>query len=185
MTDPTPTAVAEPTPLDAPTLHLARWSCSTGSNTQSRGVVVITAGDHRWQATADGNGPIAALFRAVDSAVQDVLQGHPRLLAFNVHALSEGADAEARVTIELGPPSGAEGARSEGTYAGCAESSNIIAASVESYVDAINHLLAEDHWAGATEEAGNRREVLDDTAPATEIDRTAAGQLDNTSWFER
>ncbi len=184
MTDPTPTSVAEPIPLDAPALHLARWTCSTGSNTQSRGVVVITAGDHRWQATADGNGPIAALFRAVDTAVQDVLQGHPRLLAFNVRALSEGADAEARVTIELGPPSDAEGARSEGTYAGCAESGNIIAASVESYVDAINHLLAEDHWAGATEEAGNWREAQPRAVPETQVDHSA-GQLDSTAWFER
>jgi len=41
---------------DAQRIHLARWSCTTGSNIQSRGVVVLESGDHRWGATAEGNG---------------------------------------------------------------------------------------------------------------------------------
>jgi hypothetical protein len=49
-----------------PALHLVRWTVASGSNVQSRGAVVVSAGGHRWKAAAEGNGPIDALFRAVD-----------------------------------------------------------------------------------------------------------------------
>ena len=35
------------------TLHLTRWSVSSGSNVRSRGVVVIEAGDHHWRGAAE------------------------------------------------------------------------------------------------------------------------------------
>src|SRR6478735_3125672 len=60
------------------TLHLARWTVTSGSNARSRGAVVITSGDHEWRASADGNGAIDALYRAVDKALAGVLAGHPR-----------------------------------------------------------------------------------------------------------
>src|ERR687893_105907 len=107
-------------------LHLVRWTCTTGSNTQSRGAVVVESGDHRWQATAEGNGPVDALFKAVDSAIHDVLTGHPRLLAYDVHAVAEGPSAEGRVTVRIAPPAGAEGDRAHGDYTGEAQATNII-----------------------------------------------------------
>ena len=57
-----------PTSPDA-TLQLARWTVTSGSNARSRGAVVITAGDHEWRASAEGNGAIDALYRAVDEAL--------------------------------------------------------------------------------------------------------------------
>jgi hypothetical protein len=60
-----------------------------GSNVRSRGAVVIVSGDHEWRASADGNGPIDALYRAVDEALAGVLGGH-RLLACDIHALGRG-----------------------------------------------------------------------------------------------
>ena len=74
-------------------IHLARWSCTTGSNVQSRGVVVLESGDHRWEAAAEGNGAVDALFGAVDTALAAVLTGHPRLIGYDVHALAEGPSA--------------------------------------------------------------------------------------------
>lgn len=167
-------------------IHLARWSCTTGSNVQSRGVVVLESGDHRWEATAEGNGAVDALFGAVDAALAAVLTGHPRLIGYDVHALAEGPDAEGRVTVRLAPPAGAEGARSEGAYEGTSTSPNIIAASVEAYVEAVNGLLAEEHWAGATDAAGNRARTVEalDAAASTEFDEDA-GPTDTTAWFER
>src|SRR4029079_15613865 len=50
---------------DADTLSLARWTVTSGSNSNSRGAVVIAAGDHQWEASAEGNGAVDALFRAV------------------------------------------------------------------------------------------------------------------------
>ena len=91
----------------SPTLRLARWTVTSGSNAQSRGAVVITAGDDRWEASAEGNGPIDALYRAVDRATADILAGHPRLLAYDIHALSEGPDAEGEVRVRIAPPAAA------------------------------------------------------------------------------
>ena len=151
------TAVKQPGPQQDEHLRLARWSCQMGSNVQSRGAVVIESGNHRWQASAKGTGPVDALFRAVDVALHDVLTGHPRLLAYDVHAMGEGFDAEGRVTVSIAPPSGAQGARASGTYEGLATNRNIIAASVEAYIEAIEKMLAEEHWQGATDAAGNFR----------------------------
>jgi hypothetical protein len=182
-----PTADPTATSEDVQRVHLARWTCTSGSNTQSRGAVIVESGDHRWEASAEGNGPVDALFGAVDRALADVLTGHPRLLAYDVHAVAEGPDAEGRVTVRIGPPSAAAGARAEGTYTGESQSPNIIAASVEAYIEAVNGLLAESHWAGATEAAGNQRRRKPsggDADPKAEFDKEAA-RHDTTAWFER
>src|SRR5690349_23581085 len=139
------------------TLHLTRWSVSSGSNVRSRGVVVIEAGDHHWRGSAEGNGAVDALYRAVDEALSEVLAGHPRLVSYDVHALAEGPDAEGAVKITVVPPAGAAGARAEGRYDGSSASTNIIAASIEAYIEGLNAMLAEAHWAGAAETAGKGR----------------------------
>jgi LeuA allosteric (dimerisation) domain len=167
-------------------IHIARWTCTSGSNANSRGAVILESGDHRWEASAEGNGPVDALYRAVDRALAGVLTGHPRLVAYDVHALAEGPDSVGKVTVKIGPPSAASGRRGTGTYEGESESPNIIAASVEAYVEAINGLLAEEHWAGATEAAGNRRRAADagETGPSSEYDESSS-RHDTTAWFER
>jgi len=169
----------------APALHVSRWTVSSGSNVRSRGAVVIEAGDHHWQASADGNGAVDALLRAVDEALHDVLAGHPRLVSYEVHAVAEGPDAEGLVSVEVMPPAEAEGARGTGRYAGGAQSTNIIAASIEAYIGALNAMLAEAHWAGAAESAGRgRRAKAQPHGRRGEFDREKA-ENDSTSWFER
>ena len=150
-------ATTETAETATPALHLARWTVTSGSNVQSRGAVVIDAGDHHWRASAEGNGAVDALFKAVDAALSDVLDGHPRLVGYDVHALAENSEAEGLVIVAIQPPAGGEGARGEGLYNGKARSTNIIAASIEAYIEALNALLAEEHWAGAAESAGKDR----------------------------
>ena len=99
------------------TLQLARWTVTSGSNARSRGAVVITSGDHEWRASAAGNGAIDALYRAVDKALQGVLSGHPRLLAYDIHALGEGTDTIGVVTVRIAPPVNG-GERGSGEYGG-------------------------------------------------------------------
>jgi len=175
-------------PGSQPILHLSRWTVTSGSNAQSRGAVVIASGDHQWDASAEGNGAVDAIYRAVDAALAGVLVGRPRLLAYDIHALAEGPDSEGVVTVEIAPPPGAEGARATGRYRGQATSTNIIAASIEAYLEAINGLLAEAHWAGATEAAGNRRRAKAAAAAQSqqraELDEDEAHH-DTTAWFER
>jgi 2-isopropylmalate synthase len=140
-----------------PALHLTRWTVTSGSNVQSRGAVVIEAGDHHWRASAEGNGAVDALFKAVDGALADVLQGHPRLVGYDVHALAENSEAEGLVIVAIEPPAGGEGERGRGLYNGRSRSTNIIAASIEAYIEALNAMLSEEHWAGAAESAGRGR----------------------------
>ncbi len=168
-------------------LQLARWTATSGSNVRSRGAVVIVSGDHEWRASADGNGAIDALYRAVDKALADVLTGHPRLLAYDIHALGEGTDTVGAVTVRIAPPD-IGGERGSGEYSGEARGPNIIAASIEAYVAALNTMLAEAHWSGATEAAGNRRGVAVSAGKAREqradLDE-AEVPSDTTAWFER
>jgi hypothetical protein len=165
-------------------LHMSRWTVTSGSNVRSRGAVVIEAGDHHWRGSAEGNGAVDALFRAVDKALLDVLAGHPRLVGYDVHAVAEGPDAEGLVSVAIAPPA-AEGARGSGRYSATAQSPNIIAASIEAYVEALNSMLREAHWAGAAETASKRR-------PAKAPHHGRRGELDpdepeqdSTAWFER
>ncbi len=168
-------------------LHLARWTATSGSNSRSRGAVVIASGDHEWRASAEGNGAIAALYRAVDQALAEVLDGHPRLLAYDIHALGEGTDTVGAVTVRIAPPD-IGGQRGAGEYRGEARGPNIIAASIEAYIAALNALLGESHWSGATEAAGNRRgaSVSPGTAREQRADLDEAEvPSDSTAWFER
>jgi hypothetical protein len=174
-------------PASEATLHLARWTVTSGSNVRSHGAVVITSGEHEWRASADGNGAIDALYRAVDKALHGVLSGHPRLLAYDIHALGEGTDTIGVVTVRIAPPE-AGGERGSGEYGGEARGPNIIATSIEAYIQALNEMLAEAHWSGATEAAASRRRVPVSAGKAraerADIDEDE-GQHDTVAWFER
>jgi hypothetical protein len=175
---------AQPSTTTGPTLHLARWTVTSSSNAQSRGAVVIEAGTHHWRASAEGNGAVDALLKAVDAALVDVLEGHPKLVGYDVHALGEGPDAEGLVIVAIEPPAGLEGGRSAGLYQGKARSTNIIAASIEGYVEALNAMLAEPHWAGAAESAGRGRRSAPEThGRRAELDDEAADH--GAPWFDR
>jgi LeuA allosteric (dimerisation) domain len=173
-------------------LRLARWTVSSGSNARSRGAVIIDAGDHHWQASAEGIGAIDALFRAVDNAIAEVLDGHPRLLGFDIHALGEGTDTIGVVNVRIAPPL-ASGERGEGEYEGEARGPNIIAASIEAYLVALNQLLGEAHWTGAPEAAaatGTRARRKSSVSAGTARERRAEldeekGKIDTVDWFNQ
>jgi 2-isopropylmalate synthase len=167
-------------------IRLDRWTVTSGSNTVSRAAAVLHAGSHDWQASAEGTGAVDALFRAVDAAVSDIIGGSPMLLAYDVHALAEGPDAEGRVTVVIAPPASAEGSRSDGRFTGEVASANTVAASVEAYVAALNAMLGADAWSGAARAAGDARGGAPDgeTEPiSTEFD--AEADVDAMEWFNR
>ena len=173
-------------------LRLARWTVSSGSNARSRGAVIIDSGDHHWQASGEGNGAIDALYRAVDTAIAEVLDGHPRLLAFDIHALGEGTDTIGVVNVRIAPPV-ATGERGQGEYDGEARGPNNIAASIEAYLEAINQMLAEEQWTGAPEAAaatGTRARRKSVVTAGTARERRAeldqdAGEIDTVDWFNQ
>jgi hypothetical protein len=174
---------------ESPTVRLDRWTVTSGSNAVSRAAVVLHAGAHDWKASADGTGAVDALFRAVDGALATVLGGSPRLLAYDVHALGDGPDAEGRVTVRIAPPAGAVGDRSDGRFDAQSASVNTLAASVEAYVEALNAMLGTDAWAGAAEEAASaqrpaRLPGAGAASSGTQFDEEAQ-PIDTTEWFNR
>ncbi|MDH4143179.1 MAG: hypothetical protein OEV61_11250 [Chloroflexota bacterium] len=173
-------------------VRLARWTVTSGSNARSRGAVILDAGDHHWRASAEGNGPIDALYRAVDDALDDILDGHPRLLAYDIHALGEGTDTVGVVTVRIAPPL-VSGERGMGEYTGEARGPNIIAASIEAYIRALNAMLAEEAWSGAPEAAAEAGKGGRKKSPVTagdardqraELDEQA-GRIDTVDWFNQ
>ena len=174
-------------PAGSGQVSLERWTVTSGSNASSRAAVVLQAGSHDWQASAEGTGAVDALFKAIDQALAPILDGHPRLVAYDVHALDEGPAAEGRVIVQIAPPPSAAGDRADGRFTGEVASTNTIAASVEAYVEALNAMLGEQSWAGVADEAGARRSGGTGAAspgPTTEFD-TEAGHIDTTEWFNR
>lgn len=167
-------------------IRLDRWTVTSGSNVVSRAAVVLHAGSHDWQASAEGTGAVDALFRAVDTALADVLGGSPLLLEYDVHALAEGPDAEGGVTVRIAPPVAAVGTRADGRFTGEVASVNTIAASVEAYVAALNAMLGSEAWTGAAKAAGDALGDARDaeTEPiSTEFD--AEADVDAMEWFNR
>lgn len=177
-------SAAHPSATAAQTVKLTRWTVTSGSNVQSRGAVVIEAGAHTWRASAEGNGAVDALFKAVDAALVEVLQGHPKLVGYDVHALAEGPEAQGLVMVAIQPPADAPEERSGGLYQGRVRSTNIVAASIEAYIDALNAMLVEPHWAGAAESAGaGHRTAPEAHGRRAELDRSA--QDDPAPWFDQ
>jgi hypothetical protein len=169
-------------------LHLTRWTVTSGSNSQSRGAVVLAAGERQWRASAQASGPIDALYRAVDKALLAVLGGHPTLLAYDLHALDEGPDAVGAVTVRIAPPP-TDGKRGVGEYRGEASGTNIIAASIEAYIAALDTMLGEEHWSGAAAAAASAGRSGAPVSAGTALERRAdldedKGEHDTTAWFE-
>ena len=158
MSDPTGDTTGEGTGVP---LHLRRWTMTTGSGSEratgSRAAVVLAAGDSQWEGTAESAGAIGALFDALDAALEEVLGGRVRLVAFDVHAIGETAAADALVELVIEPPAGASGERATGRYPGAARHVNLVAACADAYLAALRALLADDAWAGAMAAAGNDR----------------------------
>jgi hypothetical protein len=172
---------AGPTPL-----KLVRWTVTSGSSVNSRAAVVLRAAHQDWHASAEGNGAVDALLRAVNLALADVLGGTPLLLAYDVHALAEGPDAEGRVTVRIAPPVNAVGDRSDGRYSGEVASTNTIAASLEAYVEALNGMLGAGSWAGAAEDAAARRAgAAARVEPGEDAEYEHGTKIDTTAWFNR
>ena len=79
---------------------------------------------------ATGDGPVEAVYRALDHAVDEP----HTLVDFALRAISEGADAlgEVNVTIRYG----------ENEFLGQARNTDVVRASADAYVDALNRLAA-------------------------------------------
>lgn len=118
--------VALPEPETAGPYSLEAFNVLTSSHSPPVGVVVIRREGKTLTQTSHGNGPIDALFRAVDKA----LGFTTRMILYSVSTLTTGTEARAEVivTVEL------RGRRFHGRHT----STDVIGASLRAYMSACN-----------------------------------------------
>ncbi|TMD29089.1 MAG: hypothetical protein E6I94_07325, partial [Chloroflexi bacterium] len=109
---------------------------SHGGN--ATGTVSLTVSGLERSAETTGNGPVNALYGAVDLAIEPVFGWQPVLTEYEIKAVSAGEDAQGQVLVRC------RRSTDEGPGAlivsGHGLSTNIIEASLEAYLVAINKL---------------------------------------------
>jgi 2-isopropylmalate synthase len=117
---------------------LQGWNVTSSHGGNATGMVALSIGDEDHAKAAIGNGPVDALFEAVDAAIEPVFGWKPVLEAYEIKAVSGGEDAQGRALVrcrrstDVGP-----GAL---VVSGHGLSTNIIEASIEAYLVAVNKL---------------------------------------------
>jgi 2-isopropylmalate synthase len=107
-------------------------------------------GEEQW-ATSHGNGPVDAVFQAVDRIVQVPNE----LLEFSVQAMTEGVDALGKVSVRIQGevPLGDTGQSEKRVFLGRGADTDILVASAKAYLFALNRLLA-------AQKASQRRQAM-------------------------
>ncbi|MDX2234517.1 MAG: 2-isopropylmalate synthase [Hyphomonadaceae bacterium] len=91
---------------------------------------LVIDGEHRWT-TARGNGPVDAIF----AAIRALIPHDAKLDLYQVHAVTEGTDAQAEVSVRLVEEGRVGAAR--------AADADTLVASAKAYVAALNKLAAK------------------------------------------
>ena len=119
-------------------VELVGWSVTSSHGGNATGSVSLTVRGEDRSAEAVGNGPVDALYSAVDQALQPVFGWHPVLVEYEIKAVSGGEDAQGQVLVRCRRSS------DEGPGAlavsGHGLSTNIIEASIDGYLVAVNKL---------------------------------------------
>ena len=119
-------------------VELVGWSVTSSHGGKATGSVSLTVNGVDRSAEATGNGPVDALYSAVDAALQPVLGWRPVLIDYEIKAVSAGEDAQGQALVRCRRSS------DEGPGAlvvsGHGLSTNIIEASLEGYLVAVNKL---------------------------------------------
>lgn len=139
VTDADLLALVEQKKADVPrSIELLGWSITSSSGGHSVGSVSLVAAGSAKAGDATGNGPVNALFKAVDEALRPVLGWNPVLTEYEIKAVSGDGDAQGQVLLR------ARRSSDEGPGAlvvtGHGLSTNIIEASLEAYIVAANKL---------------------------------------------
>ncbi len=121
-------------------VRFASLTVICGSEGPQRAILALEIDGVIHETTARGDGPIDAAFKAVKM----IYPHDVTLELYQVHAVTEGTDAQAKVTVRMS----AEGTVSTGTAA----HTDTLTASVKAYISALNRLTARRLKAQQTEE---------------------------------
>ncbi|NEN94924.1 MAG: 2-isopropylmalate synthase, partial [Moorea sp. SIO3I7] len=114
-------------------LELVQVSCGDhGSPTAT--ITLRTPTGKELSDAAIGTGPVDAVYKAINRVVNRVVKLPNKLIEFSVQSVTGGIDALGEVTIRL--------QHNERVYSGYAASTDIIVASAQAYVNALNRLYS-------------------------------------------
>ncbi|MBJ3762474.1 2-isopropylmalate synthase [Maribius pontilimi] len=116
-------------------LKFMRVICGTEAPQSADVILTIDGADH--QVTAQGDGPVDAAFNAIKKLVPH----NARLQLYQVHAVTEGTDAQATVTVRM-----EEDGR---IVTGQSADTDTVVASARAYITALNRLLVKRALTGA------------------------------------
>ena len=122
--------VADQISAKAGDFRLLRWSANIGTGGAATASAVIGRDDQQISGDADGNGPVDALMKAVDAA----LNIENELTYFHVESVTPGEDAQGQVHVRI---------KHEGqSYAGHGLATDIVEASIKAYIAALSQVAA-------------------------------------------
>ncbi len=112
-------------------ISLESFMISQGLGMTSTALVRISKNGEQIEEASKGDGPVDAAY----SAIENILDLEARLIDYQLHAVTEGEDAqgEAFVVVEL------EGQK----YRGRGLSTDILESSIEAFIDAINQMITD------------------------------------------
>ncbi len=109
-------------------LQLVRWNASIGSTGPATASVVVSRGAEELTGDAEGNGPVHALFQAIETATGL----KPELEYYHVEAVTPGEDAQGQVHVRV---------RSDGAlYTGHGLATDVVEASARAYLAALSKI---------------------------------------------
>lgn len=112
--------------------HLESYTTNCGNLTNSMSQVTLIRGDETLCGVSTGDGPIDSVFRAIEQSIGF----HYELDDFQVQAITEGKGALGSALVRL---------RSNGKlYSGNGTSTDIVAASIRAYINALNKIVFEE-----------------------------------------
>ena len=133
VTDADLLAVLEQRASAAPgTITLAGWSVTSSHGGRAMGMVSLGIGDQSRSVEANGNGPVDALYGAIDQALESVLGWKPVLDEYEIKAVTAGEDAQGQVIARVRRSTDENPEAFVATGHGL--STNIIEASVAAYL---------------------------------------------------
>ena len=82
-------------------LCLEAWEVSDDNTGQAMGSLSLSVGGQTCSASSHGNGPVEALYGAIDQILLTALGWMPTLVSYEIKAVSPGEDAQGQVTVRL------------------------------------------------------------------------------------
>jgi len=101
----------------------------TGDQNDPQAVIKLNYKGIEHEATASGNGPVSATIKAIES----IVGGHNEIKEFNIHSIHGGSDDVSKVDMRV--------IHGEQSYMGYGFSTDIVRASANAYLDALNKFV--------------------------------------------